>query len=71
MAAGFWSPVLRNFLGVAIFSTHGRLLSKVVCCVEYAVMTDLQTKVEKYESKVAQCEEWVTAGEGRTPAGLL
>ena len=22
-------------------------------------MTDLQTKVEKYESKVAQCEEWV------------
>ena len=52
-------PALRNFLGVAIFSTHAKLLSKVVYVAwSEAAMTDLQTKVEKYQTKVAQCEEW-------------
>jgi hypothetical protein len=45
---------------VAIFSAHAKaLLSKVVRVLRgvAAVVTDLQTKVEKYETKAAQCEE--------------
>jgi hypothetical protein len=49
---------LRNFLGVAIFSAHATVPSKVVRVAwSSAMVTDLQTKVEKYETKAAQCEE--------------
>jgi hypothetical protein len=53
-------PALRNLLSAAIFSAHAELLSMVVSVVwSGTAMTDLQTKVEKYETKAAQCEEWV------------
>jgi hypothetical protein len=49
---------LRNFLSVAIFSTHAKVLSKVVRVAgSSAMVTDLQAKVEKYETKATQCEE--------------
>jgi hypothetical protein len=46
--------------GVAFFSTHAKLLSKVVRVLRRSrtVMTDLETKAEKYKSKAARCEEW-------------
>jgi hypothetical protein len=28
------------------------------------MVTDLETKVEKYENKVAQCQEWARQAEG-------
>jgi hypothetical protein len=49
---------LRNFLRAAIFWPHANILSKVVRVAwSDAVVTDLQTKVEKYEIKAAQCNE--------------
>jgi hypothetical protein len=49
---------LRNFLRAAIFWAHANILSKVVRVAwSDAVVTDLQTKVEKYETKAAQSEE--------------
>jgi hypothetical protein len=47
-------------LGVAFFSTHAKLLSKVVRVLRRSrtVMTDLETKAEKYKTKAAQCKEW-------------
>jgi hypothetical protein len=36
-----------------------KLLSRIVCVAwSSAMVTDLQTKVEKYETKAAQCEAW-------------
>jgi hypothetical protein len=62
-APGDLVPALRNFLSVAIFSNgaHAKVLSRVVRVFVWSstMMTDLQTKVEKYETKAAQCEEWV------------
>jgi hypothetical protein len=54
-----WSP-LQNFLGVAIFwnRTRATLPPRLARIARSnAVMTDLQTKVQKYESKAAQYEE--------------
>jgi uncharacterized protein YlxW (UPF0749 family) len=51
---------LQNFLAAAVFlnDAHAKLLLKVVRVAgSNAMVTDLQTKVEKYETKVAQCDE--------------
>jgi hypothetical protein len=47
-------------VGVAFFSTHAKLLSKVVRVLRggSTIMTDLETKAEKYKTKAARCEEW-------------
>jgi hypothetical protein len=61
-APGKLVPVLQNFLNVAIFSSGGActVLSRIVSVAwSSAVVTDLQTKVQKYETKAAQCEEQV------------
>jgi hypothetical protein len=53
-------PPPQNFLNVVIFSNgaHGRLAIEgcvIVVLRGGVAMTDLQTKVEKYETKAAQC----------------
>jgi hypothetical protein len=53
-------PALQNFLGVAIFSSAAHatvILRGVLVARRSAVVTDLQTKVLKYEAKAAQYEE--------------
>ena len=52
--------MLQNFLNVAIFPIRGACHgpSRIVRGAwSSAVVTDLQTKVQKYETKAAQCEE--------------
>jgi len=52
--------VAKISLGVAFFSAHVTVLSKVVRVLRGVApfMTDLETKAEKYKIKAAQCEEW-------------
>ena len=52
---------LRNFLSGAIFSAHVNVLLQVEGVLRGVVplITDLQTKVQKYETKANQCEERV------------
>jgi hypothetical protein len=52
--------VAKISLGVAFFSAHVTVLSKVVRVLRGVApfMTDLETKAEKYKTKAAQCEEW-------------
>src|SRR6266550_2190186 len=59
-ASGNLAPVLQNSLTVAIFPNGSACQGTIegcACCGSSAMVTDLQTKVEKYETKAAQCEE--------------
>jgi hypothetical protein len=50
--------MLRKFLGSAIFSATVEVLSKVVHVAwSGAMVTELQTKMEKYENRAADYEE--------------
>jgi hypothetical protein len=57
-----WSPCCKISLTWPSFRTgaHATVLSRIVRVAwGSAVVTDLQTKVQKYETKAAQCEERV------------
>jgi hypothetical protein len=48
------------FRGHLFGSLPGPTINGCACvALEYQPMTDLQTKAEKYETKAAQCQEWV------------
>jgi hypothetical protein len=60
MLRASWSPCCKISLTWPSFRTgaHATVLSRIVRVAwGSAVVTDLQTKVQKYETKAAQCEE--------------
>jgi hypothetical protein len=62
MLRASWPPCCKISLTWPSFRTgaHATLLSRIVRGAwSSAVVTDLQTKVQKYETKAAQCEERV------------
>jgi hypothetical protein len=57
--AFFFRRSLQYLLHSAIFSNPARAtLPRGMLRAESAMETELQGKVEKYEAKVVQCEEW-------------
>ena len=62
MLPASWSPRRKISLARPSFraGAHATVLSRIVRVAwGSAVVTDLQTKVQKYETKAAQCEERV------------